>query len=101
MDLPSLLDRKSSLIALIVGILIGISVLSLKHLEGGGGVGAFLILCMFPGMIVAMILSGNVHAFSLWVAAIANIVFYFALVRTVWFVVDIVKRKLRRRVIHI
>ena len=38
-----------------------------------------VVLLLMPGMIAAIALSGNVHAFPIWVAACGNFVFYFFL----------------------
>ncbi len=49
------------------------------------------IMLLFPGMFGSMAVSGNAHAFHLWVAAIWNFVFYFlvclalvALIGRIW-----------------
>jgi len=38
------------------------------------------VALLIPGLIVSMALSGNVHAFPLWLAAIANGFLYFGLI---------------------
>jgi uncharacterized membrane protein len=39
----------------------------------------FILVSLMPGIFCSMAASGNVHAFHLWVAALANFVLYFAL----------------------
>jgi hypothetical protein len=34
---------------------------------------------MFPGIFISAIVSGNIHIFSTWVAAVANFAIYFGL----------------------
>ena len=46
-----------------------------------------VVLLLMPGMVAAIALSGNVHAFPIWVAACGNFLFYFFLlwlVPAVW-----------------
>jgi hypothetical protein len=42
--------------------------------------GWIIIIFITPGLLVAIMFSGNVHSFETWAAALANFVFYFALV---------------------
>jgi hypothetical protein len=53
-----------------------------------------LIVFCIPGMIGSMAVSNNVHAFHLWVAAIFNFVFYFALT---WSIVGLGLRLFRKK----
>lgn len=52
-----------------------------------------LIPLLVPGMLVAAMLGGNVHAFPMWVAALANAIFYYFLVQIVWSIMLLFKRK--------
>ena len=38
-----------------------------------------IVVLLMPGLIGSMAFAGNVHAFSLWIAAIINAIFYFLL----------------------
>lgn len=49
---------------------------------------------LMPGLTCAFAFSGNAHAFHLWIAALGNFVFYFALC---WMVVRLVRILLQRR----
>ena len=67
------------LIAAVLTLEIGsISVISDKLIAGA--LQTFLLDCLVPGLIAAMTLSGNAHAFHLWLAALANFILYFLLV---------------------
>jgi hypothetical protein len=58
-----------------------------------GAVQKLLVVLLFPGMIGAMALSGNVHAWYLWAAAAINAMIYFSLA---WLIYGLAAR-LRRR----
>ena len=73
----------------VISAALGIATFSLEQFGGAGQVFVFLLL---PGLIGSMAISGNVHAFPLWVAAIINILFYFGLV---W-ILGVVWTKFRR-----
>jgi hypothetical protein len=45
------------------------------------GAGAILL---FPGAVLAIVTSGNVHNFHTWVVALGNFAFYFGIVYLVW-----------------
>lgn len=49
---------------------------------------------LFPGGIIAAIVSGNVHDFSMWVLAAGNFAFYFGLV---WLICSVYMRLTRKR----
>ena len=76
-------------IAMVVGSAFGLSTFFLKNVEGWG---RFLIVLLFPGMFASMALSGNVHAFPLWLAAVANSLFYFGLTLLIWKVLQLFRR---------
>ncbi|HUH62548.1 MAG TPA: hypothetical protein VLZ50_06105 [Terracidiphilus sp.] len=50
--------------------------------------GSFTTLLLFPGLLCSMAFAGNVHAYSLFPAAVANFIFYFCLTWGVSFVVS-------------
>jgi uncharacterized membrane protein len=56
----------------------------LRYLNSGSALMVYsrwiIIIFIAPGLLVAIMLSGNVHIFEMWTAALANFVFYFALV---------------------
>jgi hypothetical protein len=58
-----------------------------------------LLILIVPGMVASMALSGNVHAFSLWTAAVANALIYFGVG---WFIsrlyIRVVKRNTPSRI---
>jgi hypothetical protein len=58
-----------------------------------GAVQEFLVALLFPGMIGAMALSGNGHAWYLWVAAAINAAIYFSLA---WLIYGLAARFRRR-----
>ena len=72
------MNRPVFFVASFLGLCSG--VLSYLLLEGVGRVPEGTALVLFPGMIVAIVTSGNVHAFSTPVAVIGNFLFYFAVV---------------------
>ena len=73
------------LCSIALGCLFGgatLAIESLSALSGNPWVGAvqrFLIALILPGIIGSAALSGNVHAFHLWVAALINCLIYFLL----------------------
>jgi hypothetical protein len=78
---------KTAINKLLVPIVIGgaqagltLSLEKLSVVPEGSGLGRvqqFFITLLSPGMFGAMLLGNNVHAWSLWVAAIINGLFYF------------------------
>lgn len=38
-----------------------------------------IVVLLLPGLIGSMAFAGNVHAYSLWIAAVINAIFYFLL----------------------
>ena len=63
---------------------------ALGHLSDGPWV-----LCLMPGMLAAIIVAGNAHAWPVWIAALGNFLFYFLLTWLVTAVWVKLKRKLR------
>jgi ABC-type uncharacterized transport system fused permease/ATPase subunit len=58
-----------------------------------GAIEQYGVTLLFPGMLGAMAISGNAHAFHLWVAAIWNFVFYFLIC---WAIAALIGRALYR-----
>ena len=78
-------SRKNLIIAALLGLVPAIVTLAVEHIAHPSTnplvyeiQGAALVL-LFPGMLGSMAVSGNVHAFHLWVAAVCNFVLYFLL----------------------
>jgi hypothetical protein len=78
-------EMKRYLIQMLVGLGAAALTVGLPYLAwvGAGAV----IFCLIPGMLVAIILTGNVHAWPTWMAALGNFLFYFLvthLVTVLW-----------------
>jgi hypothetical protein len=58
---------------LIGSIFAALSALMIQFPDRVGAAAVFLL----PGFVLGIVTSGNVHAFSSWVAALGNFVFYF------------------------
>ena len=54
-----------------------------------------MVTFCFPGMLGAMVVSNNVHAFHLWVAAVFNFIFYFILT---WSLIGLGLRLFKKKV---
>jgi hypothetical protein len=67
------MDKRVLLIAVALGVLA--SALTYMFLEGVGGLPEGIVVVLFPGMIFAIIVGGNVHAFSTGVTALGNLPF--------------------------
>ncbi len=65
-------------------------------LESFSWVERFFVPFLIPGLIGSMAVGGNVHAFSLWVAAIINTVFYFLVLWLLSAFFTMLHRKIRR-----
>jgi hypothetical protein len=76
---------KRTKIALAVGGVLGVMPLGIESYE-------WLAAPSLPGLIFSMILSGNVHAFPLWLAAIGNAIFFFLLTKLVFLIPDLFKK---------
>ncbi len=52
------------------------------HLTGIGFeyIGEVIMILLLPGMVTGVMVSGNIHVTSVWVAALGNFVFYFGVV---------------------
>jgi hypothetical protein len=64
--------RKIAIIALALGITAAAATLMIESL-----IPSPLVFVLIPGLIASMAVSGNVHAFHLWIAAVFNFGFYF------------------------
>jgi|SRR5580658_2958877 ABC-type transport system involved in multi-copper enzyme maturation permease subunit len=77
-------NRKSLIIAALLGLVPAILTLAVEHIDPSsnpivnGIQGAGMVL-LFPGILGSIAVSGNAHAFHLWVAAVCNFVLYFLL----------------------
>jgi hypothetical protein len=64
---------------IVLGVLLGLvaaaSTFELEHLASSPAV-----ILLMPGMLVAIVAAGNVHAWPVWIAALGNFVFYFLLI---------------------
>ncbi len=93
-------QRKSSrqkISALTVGIIAALLTLSLYTVgsQVSGKTGQVLAGLLFPGLLGSMALAGNVHAFSLWVAAAFNGIFYCSLTWAVLSLLTAMSRRFR------
>jgi putative effector of murein hydrolase LrgA (UPF0299 family) len=94
------LNVSGTLFASGLGLLLGGLTLTIQRLSAIsdnrliGTAQETLVILLLPGMIGAMVLSGNVHAFILWVAAAINGVIYFGIG---WMSSALVSRYKRRR----
>jgi hypothetical protein len=77
--------RPRILIALVAGLVFGaltwdISAISLLSANPAvAWIQELLSYLLMPGIVVAAAVAGNIHAWSLWLAAVGNFVFYFGL----------------------
>lgn len=60
-----------------------------------GVTGSIITAVIFPGLLGSMAISGNAHAFSLWIAAGINCTFYFLLVWMICIIARLVLRGFR------
>jgi hypothetical protein len=61
-----------TIIAIIFGATVATATLMIESLSSSQ-----LVFILIPGLIASMAVSGNVHAFPLWIAALVNFGFYF------------------------
>jgi hypothetical protein len=64
-------------------IAFGFGVLSVLMIRAPEQIGAAAVL-LFPGAILVIVASGNVHDFRTWVVVLGNFAFYFGIVYLVW-----------------
>jgi hypothetical protein len=77
-------------VALAVGIVTALLSISLEYsgFSTSEIAGYVIIAAIFPGILGSIAIAGNVHAFSLWIAAGINCVFYFLIVLKICHVVS-------------
>ncbi len=82
-------------VALGVGIITALLSVSLEHSVSSsfGNEGFAITAVVFPGILGSIAIAGNARAFSLWIAAGINLIFYFILV---WAICSASRRILRR-----
>ena len=91
--------NKNLIIATALAIVPAVLTLVLEQIGGpssnpiANSIQAAAIGFLIPGMIGSMAVSGNVHAFHLWVAALFNFVIYFLVC---WAIVSLIGRIYRR-----
>jgi len=78
-------------IGYIAGVVIALLTLLLNQM--GLTATVLTIPLAFPGIFISMLVSGNVHAPPLWIAAIANGIFYIVLARLIGRLIDRFKRR--------
>lgn len=78
-------DTLRLLVAFSIGCVFGL--LSLVMIYLPDRIGAVAIL-LFPGAVLAMVVSGNAHVFHTWIVVLGNIGFYFVLSYVVWRLLD-------------
>jgi hypothetical protein len=61
---------------LVASVFGGLSVLMIRFPERIGAAGVLL----FPGFVLGIVTSGNVHDFNTWAVVLGNFAFYFAIV---------------------
>jgi hypothetical protein len=74
-------NKAKFLFALLIASASG--VLSVLMIRAPEHIGAAAVL-LFPGAVLAIIASGNVHDFRTWVVVLGNFAFYFGVVYLVW-----------------
>ena len=85
------MNNKNLVIAAVLALVP--AALSLFLESTGNTIGEFGIAFLFPGMLASIAMSGNAHAFHLWVAALANFLLYFLLC---WAIAALIGRAHRR-----
>jgi hypothetical protein len=92
-------DAKNWLLPVVLGGVQALLTLNLERLSAisqspfWGGVQRCEVSLLFPGILGAMAMGGNVHAWSLWVAALFNGAIYFGLI---WALTRLVRRLVSR-----
>jgi hypothetical protein len=78
-------NRRNLIIAATFGIIPAAMTLALEYIAHPSSnpivfaIQGASIALLFPGMLGSMAVSGNVHAFHLWVGAVINFILYFLL----------------------
>jgi len=78
------------IVASTVGIAMGLTTFSLEHFSWFEH---YLVPLLLPGVIGSMAVAGNAHAFSLWIAAIINALFYSLIIWLLGAVLATLRRK--------
>jgi hypothetical protein len=91
--MEGIMHYRSLLVGIVIGSLFAIATLVLTN-TGAVPAMQFLIYFLVPGLVLSMAVSGNVHAFHLWVAALGNLAFWLLLC---WLVGSIIGRIRRKR----
>ena len=79
-ELATVQPRWPLLLALGVGIITALLSMSLEDSHSLLGNAGFIITAvLFPGILGSIAITGNAHAFSYWIAAGINFIFYFVL----------------------
>jgi hypothetical protein len=72
----TLKQRSATLIGVISGLIAAVSVLPLFEVCSDNGICGIFLVFAFPGMLLSMGASGNIHAFSRWLVVLFNWIFY-------------------------
>lgn len=88
-------SRGPLLVGLGAGIVAALLSISLEHSVSSsfGDFGFIITTVVFPGILGSIAIADNAHAFSLWVAAGINFIFYLVLI---WIICGVSRRILRR-----
>jgi hypothetical protein len=87
-------SRWPFIVALVAGFVTALLTVSLEHSASPsfGDAGFVVMAALLPGLLGSIAIGGNAHAFSLWIAAGINCIFYSLLV---WMISGISRRILR------
>jgi hypothetical protein len=86
----------ASLIVGTAGFLVTLSLQSAAVVSLGYTGLVFMSAVTLPGLLGSMLVAGNAHAFSLWIAAILNGIFYCGLCWVICALSNALLRKMRR-----
>jgi hypothetical protein len=88
--------RAARIFGIIVGATVGIETLFPEAMCCGGTIAGIFFTFTLPGMLVSGIVVGNVHAYPLWIAVLANAALYFFLGSSLWRFAAFVANRLKR-----
>ena len=80
-------------VALAIGGIAAAMSMGIEHL-----VTSPIVFTLMPGLIGSMALSGNVHAFPLWISACFNFLFYFPAILALGAIIRLVRRRRLSRI---
>jgi hypothetical protein len=80
----------------IAGAAVGIETFFPEAMCCGGTITGILFTLTLPGMLTSAILTGNVHAFPMWPAAIVNALLYYLLGSLLWKLIASIVRRGKR-----